>query len=163
MLWSRWSGTRGLFRFVSLFLRHLMMDIICCTVSFTESISASLRQWMTSGWDSVNDETGMLNKKSHSCSSSMWLIKTFPNVCEDKWQWYRTSKMAPTRLPPALCLLSMPAACFELFNRILGMRPPLWSRVSRRRFHLQQGCDKSSFNWPWAVSPPTDGGLRREG
>lgn len=41
------------------------------------------------------------------------------------------------------------------------MRPSLWSRVSRSRFHLQHGWDKSSSNWPLAFSPPADRGLSK--
>ena len=49
----------------------------------------------------------------------------------------------------------------ELFSKILRKRPSWCSRVSRSRFQLQPGWDKSSFSWPSAVSRPADGVLSK--
>lgn len=49
----------------------------------------------------------------------------------------------------------------ELFSNILSKRPSWCRRVSRSRFQLQPGWDKSSFNWPSTVSCPADGVLSK--
>ena len=51
-------------------------------------ISASLRHQMTFTSDSIYAEVETLYKKSHNCSSSMYLTKTFLNICGEKVQQY---------------------------------------------------------------------------
>ena len=43
---------------------------------------------MTFTLDSIYAEVGTLYKKSHNCSSSMYLTKTFLNICGEKVQQY---------------------------------------------------------------------------
>ena len=57
-------------------------------MSLMAVVSSSLRHQMTFTSDSIYAEVGMLYKKSHNCSSPMYLTKTFPNICGEKLQQY---------------------------------------------------------------------------
>lgn len=81
-------------------------------------------------------------------------MKTLPNACGDKWQWYRTLKMASTTLQPSFWSFSVPVAC-SLKEWKCGDQW-IWSSS----YHFPQHCPMThTYSWfalekqhnPWGL------------
>lgn len=86
-------------------------------------------------------------------SRTVQLITGIPKYLSS-WKWICVSQWYSRKDQQHKYLL-------ELFSKILTKRQSWYSKVSKSKFKLQYGWDKSSFSWPWAAISLADGLLSK--